>query len=211
MMKKSLFPKLIVVLLLCATLIGAIQLTSFAEMPTKILMNKNISTDWKYLDNNTDPAAGLDSLQGWTAEDFDDSAWKEGKTSFGASYNSSTQQVEIGEVEERVPVTLLDLFLEGQFAKAVMPTYFFRTTFTVDDIDAYSHLIYTLDITGGVVIYLNGTVLLDSRLTKNETTNLYYSDTSFRHLTITHETKDIALKEGKNTLARDQQYITSVL
>ena len=201
MMKKSLFPKLIVVLLLCATLIGAIQLTSFAETPTKILMNKNISTDWKYLDNNTDPAAGLDSLQGWTAEDFDDSAWKEGKTSFGASYNSSTQKVEIGEVEERVPVTLLDLFLEGQFAKAVMPTYFFRTTFTIDDIDAYSHLIYTLDITGGVVIYLNGTVLLDSRLTKNETTNLYYSDTSFRHLTITHETKDIALKEGKNTLA----------
>ena len=30
------------------------------------------TTNWKYLDDNTDPAQGKDSLTAWTARDFDD-------------------------------------------------------------------------------------------------------------------------------------------
>ena len=30
----------------------------------------NLNTSWKYLDNNTDPAAGLGSLTAWTAAGF---------------------------------------------------------------------------------------------------------------------------------------------
>lgn len=44
----------------------------------------NLDTNWKYLDNNTDPAEGLGSLTAWTTADFNDDAWKEEAGKFGA-------------------------------------------------------------------------------------------------------------------------------
>lgn len=40
--------------------------------------------EWKYLDDNTDPAAGSEDRTSWTAEDFDDSAWKTAAGPFGS-------------------------------------------------------------------------------------------------------------------------------
>ncbi|MGO3509634.1 MAG: hypothetical protein ACTIND_10050, partial [Glutamicibacter arilaitensis] len=38
-------------------------------------------TEWKFLDDGSDPAAGLSSLNAWTENDFDDSTWKNAKGS----------------------------------------------------------------------------------------------------------------------------------
>lgn len=44
----------------------------------------NLNTEWRYLDNSTDPADGFGSLTAWTEPDFDDSSRKTGIGSFGS-------------------------------------------------------------------------------------------------------------------------------
>lgn len=67
----------------------------------------NLNTSWKYLDNNTDPAAGLGSLTAWTAAGFDDSSWKEAAGSFGA------KRGELTEFDGYTPTVLLQQYIEG--------------------------------------------------------------------------------------------------
>lgn len=101
------------------------------EVPTTPLVGTG--TTWKYLDDNTDPAADptaapgtpVQNLHSWAAPTFDDSLWKSGPGGFGVKNN---QLVAIG---PHLPQTKLEHYIDG-VAKPTVPTYFFRTTFTLD-------------------------------------------------------------------------------
>lgn len=52
------------------------------EESSTTVVNEN--TVWNYLDDNTDPAAGMASLTAWTEKGFDDTEWKKAAGKFGA-------------------------------------------------------------------------------------------------------------------------------
>ena len=68
----------------CTNAPATVQAEEGTEAESTSQQVVNLNTSWKYLDNNTDPAAGLGSLTAWTAAGFDDSSWKEAAGSFGA-------------------------------------------------------------------------------------------------------------------------------
>ena len=70
-------------LLLAITLIPSIAFTQDDSFTITENVIANEKTVWRYLDNNTDPAANYDSLDAWTRKDFDDSGWKSGAGYFG--------------------------------------------------------------------------------------------------------------------------------
>ncbi|MFD1860152.1 DUF5011 domain-containing protein [Aeromicrobium camelliae] len=100
--------------------------TTAAAAAEPVTLVSSGTTQWRYLDDNTDPAAGTADRTSWAAPGFDDSAWKTGSGSFGAKGG------------ERVPLdggflpdVLLNQYIEGQGTTNV-PTFFFRTTVDVD-------------------------------------------------------------------------------
>lgn len=131
----------------------------------KILIDAD--TVWKYLDDNTDPALGLSDITAWTESDFDDSAWKSAKGSFGSKNG------ELSKVGSVTPDNLINLYQPG--TTLCIPTVFFRTVVTVDDLSDYSAIALRINVDDAVAIYLNGTVICDTRTTKKTNTNMYYS------------------------------------
>ena len=157
----------------------------------------NLNTEWKYLDDNTDPATGLDSLTDWTEEDFDDSSWKTGIGSFGAKNGK------IGTVNGKTPNVLLDMYDDvNAEEKTVYPTYFFRTTVNINNIDLYNTINITTEYDDAIVIFINGKKIVDTRTSTNSETNLYYSGTTGEK-SIKIDLNELApfLKNGKNTIA----------
>ena len=112
------------------------------ELPDMI----DTGTVWSYFDDNSDPA-GDPSEEGysrtaWTAVDFDDSAWETGAGGFGAKNGGSYSGAAVT--------------LEGCPGINNTPAYFFRTTFTVTNIERYTKLIGSLEYDDGVIVYING-------------------------------------------------------
>ena len=160
---------------------------------TQVLLDEN--TVWRYLDDNTDPAAGLDSLQAWTLKDFDDSAWKTGSGSFGSKGGV------IGAVNGVTPTVLLNHYKED--GTTCIPSYFFRTSFEIEDAEAVSSLTFSANADDAVVMYINGTPVRDSRGgTPSTSTNLqYYEGTWDQNFSINMEDFPGMLVDGENTFA----------
>ncbi|WP_353112534.1 fibronectin type III domain-containing protein [Microbacterium sp.] len=158
-----------------------------------------ITTDstWRYLDDNTDPARGDANLRIWTGASYDDSAWKTAQGAFGAKNGK------LGKVGPHEPRTLLTHYVEG--TKTAIPTYFFRTEFTLDKgvAEQVASLTSTVTYDDALVVWVNGTKVasyVDGRIT--ETTNLEYAgDSNGDPLTSTFTAKGDLLHEGANTVA----------
>lgn len=106
-------------------------------------------TIWRYLDNNTDPAENLESRTAWTEESFDDSVWSTAKGSFGAKKG---QIADLG--GGCTPNTLLTQYIEG--TKDDIPTYFFRTTFDLEDAEKVVGMTGSLMYDDAAIVYING-------------------------------------------------------
>ncbi len=109
----------------------------------------NLNTEWKYLDDNTDPA-GTGERTSWTTVDFDDSAWKTSagyQAKFGAKYG------ELNYVNGCLPEVLLNQYIEGE-DETDIPAFFFRTSFELDNTPENLDLIGTLKYDDAVIIYI---------------------------------------------------------
>ena len=157
----------------------------------------DLYTNWKYLDDNTDPADGYNTLDAWTNIDFDDSAWKNGVGSFCSNKGELDSPIYTAPDAK----TLLTLYQEE--STTPIQTYFFRTKFTLDSLTDYNALSFEVYANDAIVIYLNGVAVCDSRKTTNDTTNLYYSEGKWQERQFKvyfDDVKDI-LNEGENVIS----------
>ena len=168
-----------------------------AEATSQQLVSQD--TTWKYLDNNTDPASGLGSLTAWTAADFDDSTWKEAAGKFGAKRGV------LEEFDGFTPTVLLQQYIEG--TQTDIPTYFFRTTFNLENADQITSLTGSLYHDDAVAVYLNGHLIKSQYMeSEGQENNMYYSGTGQGapekiDISLTKEQVAEYAVEGENTLA----------
>lgn len=94
------------------------------------------ASEWKYKDDGTDQGTA------WRAEAFDDSNWKSGVAELGYGDNDET--------------TVLGYGPDGN-NKYI--TAYFRKSFNIADINAYSSYKFSFRRDDGVVLYVNGTEL----------------------------------------------------
>lgn len=186
---------------LAVTSLGAASVghsTATANLPDEKQLISTDTTQWKYLDDGTDPVSDEQALRAWTETDFDDSAWKQAKGSFGAKRGA------LAPVGPYMPNTKLEHYLPEQPGTAV-PTYFFRTSFelTAEELQKYRVLTGEVRYDDGLVMWINGQKVAgfsDQRVT--EDANQQYagsgaSNPATESFTASTET----LKEGTNTVA----------
>ena len=119
----------------------------------------DLTTGWRYLDNNTDPAGdasaeGYDRLS-WTKADYDDSSWKTAAGTFGAK-NGGIANLGAGYTDtDFTPSVLLNQYINGVSGDDI-PAFFFRTTFQVKDAAAVTKLLGTLCYDDAAIVYVNG-------------------------------------------------------
>ena len=116
--------------------------------------NVDLTTGWRYLDNNTDPAGdstaeGYDRLS-WTKADYDDSSWNVAAGRFGAKR---------GDIADLgggcTPDVLLNQYIDVTSDDDI-PAFFFRTTFQVKDAGAVTKLQGQLLYDDAAIVYING-------------------------------------------------------
>lgn len=105
---------------------------------------------WRYLDNGSDPAAGLDDPDAWAGAGFDDSAWSAATGSFGA-LRGERAELSGG----YLPDNLLSQYTDG----VNNPAFFFRAAapLSAADIAAYSQVHVDLRYDDAVSFFVNGT------------------------------------------------------
>lgn len=166
------------------------------EVPDAPLITSD--TTWNYLDDGTDPSPAPAGVREWTQPDYDDSAWKSAPGSFGAKRG---QLAAVGPV---TPKTLLNQYIDGESAPNV-PTFFFRTEFTLDEgvAEQVASLRSTVTYDDAVVVWINGEKVAgyaDGRVTG--TTNLEYAgDSNGDPITSTFAADSDVLRDGENTVA----------
>ncbi|MEH7391623.1 metallophosphoesterase family protein [Bacillus sp. JJ1503] len=175
-------------------------------------------SNWKYLDDGSDQGTA------WRAPDFDDSSWMSGVAPLG--YSASENRPMFGRVN-----TVINY---GPDASNKIPTYYFRTSFEVEDLSKIGdvgHINFGID--DSVILYLNGHEIGRHNLPEGEIGyDKYLSDLSgsnvadeSRYETFTLDAADLAhLVKGTNVLAAevhqdrptssdiywDMEFITSV-
>ena len=109
-------------------------------------------TKWKYLDDGSIPFEEYPDDFDWVLPGYDDSEWKEGTGPFGSK--NGEHGVHSGRTEN----TLINLFFpEGTDEEgAVIPNYFFRCEFDLDDPSAVNYICGRFWCDDGVDIYING-------------------------------------------------------
>ncbi|PKI91428.1 metallophosphoesterase [Actinomycetales bacterium SN12] len=166
-----------------------------AEVPTTPLLTTD--STWRYLDDNTDPARGDANLRVWTTPSYDDSAWKSAQGAFGAKRGA------LGTVGPHTPRTLLNHYISG--TSTAVPTYFFRSEFTLDKgvADQVASLAGEVTYDDALVVWINGEKVAsyaDGRIT--ETTNLEYAgEGKSDPVTSTFSATGDLLVDGENTIA----------
>ncbi|MGV8885296.1 MAG: immunoglobulin-like domain-containing protein [Microbacteriaceae bacterium] len=165
-----------------------------ADAPVTIVTTA--TTDWTYLDNNTDPAGDNADVNVWTKSDFNDSAWTTAKGSFGAKKGGKTG------IGPRTANTLLKQYINGTSAPDTK-TFFFRTdvTLTADQLDGIDGLTGNLIHDDAVRVFVNGTKVLGVD-DEGVTQNLQYAGVSAGSPKTSAVTinKNV-LREGENTIA----------
>ncbi|WP_162611095.1 choice-of-anchor I family protein [Flavonifractor sp. An91] len=142
-----------------ASAVGPAAAAPAAAVPAEI----NAETVWRYLDDGSDPAAGLTDRTDWADPTYNDSGWETAKGSFGAK-NGGADGMDGG----HAITTLLDQYKED--GKTDKEAFFFRTTVQVEEPDAVTQITGSLLYDDAATVYLNGAKIAgfdDSDITSN--------------------------------------------
>lgn len=175
------------------------EANAYSQVPSDVNVI-DATTVWKYLDDNTDPASGLGSLTAWTTSDFNDGAWKSAAGSFGAKRGQLT------EFDGFTPTVLLNQY-KSDVPNEDVPTFFFRSTFEVENLSEITSITGTLYHDDAVAVYINGNkVLAVDMPAEEQENNLYYAGVSAgapkeAKLELTKEQIQQYVKEGTNVIA----------
>ena len=149
-----------------------------ADFQKIVLVKKG--SQWRYLDNGNSPAAN------WTATEFDDSQWKQGREGFGFGGDQPTN-------------------ISGAAAESSRIATYFRHSFDVADPSFYKSLILQLKRDDGAVVYLNGKEVSRMNLSGGTVTS---STTATREVDGLEEkvyfpiaVSPELLRQGRNTIA----------
>ena len=128
------------------------------------------TTEWTYLDNNTDPAGTYERTSWTTADYVAEENWKTGVGPFGAKYSGGVSGTTVSGYEAKT-------MLEGCDKTNDTPAYFFRTTVEITgEVTALSGSLIHDD---GVTMYINGTRVFghgDETGILEGKNQVYYSD-----------------------------------
>lgn len=198
--KKYISIMLTVVLLMSMLPVKPVRLE--AAQSSTVLMDS--STQWKYLDDNTDPGE-VGNPTAWTAPSYNDNSWKTGAGRFGAK-NGARTDLDKNKTGIFIPDVLLNQYIDPAASKKQdIPAFFFRSTFTIDDLNDFSQLVGQLDYDDGAVVYINGTKVgsFSMTTTGRESSNMNYAGSgSSNPLSGKFTVTDISiLKSGTNTIA----------
>ncbi|MCZ6598895.1 MAG: hypothetical protein O7B99_14755, partial [Planctomycetota bacterium] len=105
-------------------------------------------SEWRYLDDGSDPGAS------WTAPEFDDAGWASGAAPLGYGDGDEATVVGFGPNEDQKFITT-----------------WFRQAFEVADPDVFDQLAVRLQRDDGGVVYLNGTEIFRSNLPSGDVTS----------------------------------------
>jgi hypothetical protein len=137
---------------------------------------------WKYLDDGSDQGTA------WRGANFDDTDWKSGPATLGYGSKEDATVVQFG----------------NDYTNKYITTYF-RLTFNVASVSAYSRLALDLIRDGGAVVYLNGTEIFRSNMPAGGITYTTPASTSLRGASESAVHVDLfrtsMLVNGRNVLA----------
>lgn len=170
------------------------DISTVAETTVTTIVDEN--TIWNYLDDGTDPSANDTNRHSWALNSFDDSAWKTASGKFGSKKGELSDLSSTGSF---IPTVLLNLYINGSSAPTV-PTYFFRTTVTLDA-NATGVLNGTIYYDDSAIVYINGKRVAGF-YADDLTTNLSYGGSNGGAPLKGDFTADATLlKAGENTIA----------
>lgn len=151
--------------------------------PVVALVDRGAKTEWRYLDDGTQPAAA------WTRAEFDDSGWKHGRSPLGFGESDLGTKIGFG----------------GKAEAKHLAAYFRRTFDFADDPARLRQLIIEVRVDDGVVLYLNGRELVRQNLPAGPTTGrtraLRRVDGAEESVYQRHVVLPTALQRGRNVLA----------
>ncbi|MBR5140078.1 MAG: hypothetical protein IKV16_03395, partial [Clostridia bacterium] len=191
---------LLLILVLAFLLIATVAYADEGEVKTQTLVDSK--TVWRYLDDDTDPGEKLAHLSDWTLPNFDDSKWKSSTGSFGSKGGKLDLVSGSG-----TPKTLIELY-KPDGSGQVISTYYFRTDFEIENADWVTSIAFSLHADDGLILYLNGSVILDTRsgtYDVAQTTNKYYASMTAAAQSFTLTKEDLAgvLVDGRNVLSAE--------
>ncbi|GAB2465739.1 purple acid phosphatase family protein [Xylanimonas ulmi] len=188
--------------LVAAGLAFAASSASAADLPASFL---GTGSQWRYSDDNTDPAAGGADRLVWTGAGFDDAAWKTGVSPFGAKNGKPTG------LGSGFPVTTpLNQYIDPTASPQVdVPTFHLRSSFnlTAAQLGELTGLTGTVVYDDALQVFVNGVKvagLLDDRVeaAAEAQRNLTYAGVSNGDpVTSTFTIPAEVLQAGTNTIA----------
>ncbi|WGX97121.1 metallophosphoesterase [Nocardioides sp. L-11A] len=187
--------RVLVTALSAAVAAGALAVTAPSAEAADPTLISTATTTWRYLDDGTDPAAGLPDRTDWADPGFDDTAWRSAKGSFGAKNGA------LASVSGFVPNTLLTQYKPG--GTTDIEAFFFRTEVTVPPgaLAGVTSLAAAIRYDDAATVYVNGTRVAgfdDASITAN----LSYGGSNADVPKLAEFTMPVsAFHEGANTIA----------
>ena len=112
-------------------------------------------TVWDYLETGKEPAADGEGRT-WLEQGYEGEGWKSASWTFGSVKGERTDRV-----ANKLPRNLLAFYQEDG---TLVPAYYFRTEFEVEDPKAVQKLQGEIQYDDAVIVYLNGEVLYEGNV-----------------------------------------------